>query len=160
MPLKVKLMELDRQLQTLIEEAAQNGVAPIVIEKAIAPVLKPIALQLERLEYFIPQNLQQDWIISVISDRNSPLEKKVIYAFSTLEDVKNSRLSKNADAIAIAVPTVQILWRVFSLQQIDSIIFFKQPGNITRGIEVKQQDLQNAIRQQLVNLKSIPPDLA
>ena len=152
-------MELDRQLQILIEEAPQNGVAPIVIEKAIAPILKSIALQLEHLEYFVPQNLQQDWVISVISDRTSS-EKKVIYAFSTLEDAKNSQLAKNADFIAIAIPTVQILWRVFSLHQINSIIFFKQSGNITQGVEVKQQDLQNAIRQQLLRLKTTPPNIA
>ena len=153
-------MKLDRQLQILIEEATENGVAPIVMEKAIAPVLKSIALQLDNSEYFIPQNLQQDWIISVIRGRQSQSEKKVVYAFSTLQDAKNSSLGQNTDCIAISIPTVQILFRVFSLQQIDSIIFFNQAGNINQGVEVQPQDIQNAIQQQLLQLKTIPPNLA
>ncbi|VEP15713.1 conserved hypothetical protein [Hyella patelloides LEGE 07179] len=154
-------MELDHQLKILIEDAAKHGIAPIVMEKAIAPVMKSLAIQLKHLEYYVLQNLQEDWIISVISDRQSPmLEKKVIYAFSTVQDAKNSRMSKDVNLVAIALPTIQILFRVFSMQQIDSIIFFPQSGNITQGIEVKRHDLQNIIQQQLRQLKTIPPDIA
>lgn len=154
-------MELDQQLQILIEDAAGYGIAPIVMEKAIAPVMKSLAIQLKHLEYYVMQNLQEDWIISVISDRKSPmLEKKVIYAFSTVQDAKNSRMSKDVNLVAIALPTIQILFRVFSMQQIDSIIFFPQSGNTTQGIEVKRHDLQNIVQQQLIQLKTTPPNIA
>ena len=164
-------MTLDRQLQVLVEEAAQYGVAPIVMEKAIAPVFQLVAQQLEHLEYYVLQNLQEDWVISVLSDRapragfvadrqKSPTEKKVIYAFATVKDAKNFRMSGESDLVAIPLPIVQILFRIFSLQQIDSAIFFNRSGNTTQGIEVKCSDLQNSIRQQLLQLKTIPPNLA
>lgn len=154
-------MELEEQLQVLIEDAVEHGIAPIVLEKAIAPVLRTIAQRLQHLEYFVLQNLQEDWVISFISARKSQkLEKKVIYAFSTVKDAKNFSLDRASDLVAIPIPVTQILFRVFSLQQIDSIIFFNQSGNITQGIEVSRPEMQNAVQQQLVRLKATPPNIA
>ena len=45
-------MELEQQLQTLIKDAAEFGIAPIVLQQAVAPVLKLLAQQLNHLEYF------------------------------------------------------------------------------------------------------------
>ena len=154
-------MTLERQLQVLIEEAESNGIAPIVIEKAVAPVLQLIAEQLEHLEYYVLQNMQEDWVISVIKDRQVPSsEKKVIYTFSTIKDAKNFSTRGQSNLIATSLPVVQILFRIFSLEQIDSAIFFPRSGNTTQGIEVKRKDLQNAIEQQLLLLKTTPQDLA
>ena len=154
-------MTLAQQLQVLIEDAAQYNVAPIVMEKAIAPVFQGVAQQLQHLEYYVCQNLQADWVISVISDRkSSKLEKKVIYAFTTVKDAKNFQLSKDSDVIAISLPTIEILFRLFSLEQIDSIIFFNRSGNTTEGIEVKCRDLQHLIKQQLWQLTTTPSDIA
>ena len=166
-------MELNRQIQTLVEESAGYGIAPIVIQKAIAPVLLLVAQQLEHSEYYIMQNLREDWVISVISGRensefshskpNSKLqnsEKKVIYGFVTVKDAKNFSSNREPDLVAISLPIIQILFRVFSLQQIDSIIFFPQSENTTKGIEVKRRQLQNSIQEKLQQLKTIPRDLA
>ena len=162
-------MRLDRQLQELVAESAQYGVAPIVMERAIAPVFQSIAQQLEHLEYYVLQNLQEDWVISVLRNRATPpsqgdsptaTEKKVIYAFTTVKDAKNFNMSGEDDLVAVALPIVQILFRIFSLEQIDSAIFFNRSGNTAQGIEVKRSDLQRSIRQQLLKLKTIPPNLA
>jgi hypothetical protein len=169
-------MTLEQQLRVLVEDAATHGIAPVVMEKAIAPIFSSLAVQLQHLEYYVVQNMQEDWLISVIGHRTSQKsEKKVIYAFATVQDAKsfpkNEGLSSGfnaeaytprqaSDLIAIPIPVIQILFRVFSLQQIDSIIFFNQPGNVTKGIEIKRHDLQSAIQQQLLRLKTTPPDIA
>jgi hypothetical protein len=154
-------MELEQQIQVLVENAVHYGIAPVVIKKAIAPVLESLAQTLEHLEYYVWQNLQEDWIISVISARKTQtLEKKVIYAFATVKDAKSFSTGKDDDFIAVAIPVIQILFRVFSLQQIDSIIFFNQPGNITQGIEIQRRELQNSIQQQLLQLNTTPPNIA
>jgi hypothetical protein len=155
-------MKLERQLQVLVEDGVDYGIAPVVIEKAIAPILKSLAQTLQHLEYYVWQNLQEDWIISVISPRQTQKleEKKVIYAFATVQDAKSFSLGQKSDLMAIPIPVIQILFRVFSLQQIDSIIFFNQSGNITQGIEIQRRDLQNSIQQQILRLKTTPPNIA
>ena len=154
-------MTLNQQIQVLVQEASQYGVAPIVIESAIAPPLQVVAQQLNHLEFYIWQNMQQEWVVSVIKNRQSSgLEKKVIYGFATVQDAKQFPQHSSPDAIAIALPIIQILFRLFSLQQIDSIILFDTPGNTTQGTEIKRLDLQNLIQQRLIQLKTIPPDMA
>ena len=150
-------MELEQQLQILIDEAAQYGIAPTIMQQAIAPVFARIARQLQHLEYYVLQNLQEDWVISVIGDGKG--EKKVIYAFTTVRDAKNFNSDRKSDIIAISLPVVQILFRLFSVQQIESIIFFEQAGT-SSGVELKRRDLQNSLQQQLQQLKTTPPDLA
>lgn len=151
-------MELEQQLRILIDEAAQYSIAPAIMERAIAPVFERVAQQLTHLEYYVLQNLSEDWIISVMS--NGKGSKKVIYAFTTVQDAKNFNTSQESDILAISLPVVQILFRLFSVQQIDSIIFFEQSGNTSGGVELKRRDLQNYLQQQLQQLKTTPPDIA
>lgn len=152
-------MELKQQLQILIDEAAEYSIAPAIMERAIAPVFDRVARQLQHLEYYVLQNLAEDWVISVIGNDQQG-EKKVIYAFTTVRDAKHFNTSQKSDTIAISLPVVQILFRLFSVQQIDSIIFFEQAGNTSGGVELKRRDLQNALQQKLQQLKTTPPDLA
>lgn len=151
-------MELEQQLQVLIDEAAQYGIAPTIMQQAIAPVFDRVARQLAHLEYYVLQNLSEDWVISVIGDGKR--EKKVIYAFTSVRDAKNFNTSQESDVIAISLPVVQILFRLFSVQQIDSIIFFEQAGNTSGGVELKRRELQNFLQQQLQQFKTTPPDIA
>lgn len=154
-------MTLDQQIQVLIQEAPQYGVAPVVIEKAIAPVLQSIAQQLKHSSYYILQNSQEQWLISVIKKTNSSSkEKKVVYAFTTVQDAKNFNQNQQADLIATPLPIVQILFRLFSLTQIESMVFFEEIGNTTKGSQVKRQDIQNSIQQKLIQLKTTPSDIA
>ena len=150
-------MELEQQLQVLIDEAAQYSIAPTIMQQAIAPGFARVAQQLAHLEYYVLQNLSEDWVISVISDGKG--EKKVIYAFTTVRDARNFNSDQKSEIIAISLPVVQILFRLFSVQQIDSIIFFEQSGNTSGGVELKRRDLQNFLQQQLQQLKTTPRDL-
>lgn len=152
-------MELKQQLQILIDEAPEHGIAPAIMERAIAPIFEVVATQLQHLEYYVLQNLSEDWVISVIS--NDKQEKKVIYAFTTVKDAKYFNIGRESDdIIAIRLPVVQILFRLFSVGQIDSIIFFERSQSTSGGVELKRRDLQNSLQQQLQQLKTSPPDIA
>lgn len=162
-------MKLDRQIQLLIDNAPQDGHTPQAI-KAIAPVLKLLAEQLQHSQYYIVQTLDQEWVLTTLSNRANPKqEKRVIYAFSTLEDVTADPNSlKDPQVIAIPVPVTHILFQMLAMNTVDSTVFFDTPGNLSSGTELLREYLQNLIQSQLqqnfsarVNqTSSLPPDIA
>ncbi len=146
-------MDLDQQLQILIKNAPNYGVPALVIEKAIAPVLKIFAENLQCLEYYILQNQQEDWVMFHIRNNLQQDESKtVIYAFTSYQDA--IRFNKNSDdnIVVKSLPTTHILFRLFSVKKIDSIIFFNEVDSLNQGIEVKRENLQKSIQQQLQKL--------
>ncbi len=164
-------MTLDLQLKNLVTEAANHQVAPLVIQQAIVPVFEPIAKQLQHLHFYLLQNNQEDWIISVISKNSGSGElasdrlqdtsaKKVIYAFSSLEDAQNFPASKAQNLVAVKLPIIEILFQFFIIQQLDSLIFFDQQRNLKQGLEVDQADLRTQIQTRILQLNSLPPDIA
>jgi hypothetical protein len=160
-------MDLDQQIQILVNNAPQDGVTPTVIEKAIAPVLKIFAQQLQHLEYYILQTFQKNWVVTTLQNRATPnLEKKVIYAFTTLQDAKNFQGTGDANIIATPMPVTHIIFQLFAMKQVDSLVLMEQPGNLTMGAEVHQKDLQKAIEAQLQQFSqsqkssTIPPNFA
>ncbi len=153
-------MELKQQLEVLINDAADYGVAPIVIEQAIAPVLKLFAEQLQYLEYYVLQNLESDWILTTIANPRLKEDKKVIYAFASVESAATFQGKTNPDLMAMPIPIAQLLFRLFSLQQVDSIIFLEDSRNLNHGIEIKREHLSNLIQQQIEQLKQTPPNIA
>ncbi len=154
-------MEIEQQLQTLIDDAPKYGVPPLVMQRAVTPVLALFAQQLEHLEYYVLQNLQEDWILTTISQPERPeQEKKVIYAFATLEDAATFQGSADPNILAVALPVTHILFELFPLQQVDSIIFLKTPGNLQSGVEIERAKLQSLIQQKIQQLNKIPPNLA
>jgi hypothetical protein len=157
-------MNLEAQIQLLIDNAPHDGITPQLVA-AIAPALGAIARKLRYSQYYILQSLQQDWVLTTLSNRANPqLEKRVIYAFPTLQDVSlNSSAGLDPQLIATVVPVVNILFQLVALEPVDSIVFFETPGTTTNAIEVPRSDLQNLIQKQLQKnrfQKEIPPDLA
>ncbi|MBF2087558.1 MAG: hypothetical protein IGR80_06455 [Synechococcales cyanobacterium K44_A2020_017] len=157
-------MDLDQQIQTLVDQAPKDGQTPAVVE-AIAPVLKQLAQRLKRPEYYVLQTLDQNWVITTLSSRNEPtVEKKVIYAFPTLNDAANAPFAfKNPQLMAFPTPVIHILFQVASMKTVDSTVFFEEPGNLSTGTEIHQSDLQTLVQAQLQrwkNAQAIPPDLA
>jgi len=153
-------MELDRQLKGLIDDAANYGVSPVVIEKAIAPVLKLFANQLQHLEYYVLQNLEEDWVLTTITNPQLKQDKRVIYAFISVRDAAAFGGKTNPDLIAMSIPIAQLLFRLFSLQQVDSIIFLENAQNLNQGIEIEREHLSELIQQQIKQLNNIPPNIA
>lgn len=153
-------MELKQQLEVLINDAADYAVAPTVIEQAIAPVLKLFAEQLQYLEYYVLQNLESDWILTTIANPRLTEDKKVIYAFASVESAATFQGKTHPDLMAMPIPIAQLLFRLFSLQQVDSIIFLEDSQNLNHGIEIKREHLSNLIKQQIEQLKQTPPNIA
>ena len=152
-------MTLEQQLQIIIDDAANYGVSPVVVAKAIAPVLKSFATQLKKLEYYILQNLENEWVLTTIVNPQLQ-EKRVIYAFTSVRDAANFQGKDNLDLAAVPISVVQLLFRLFSLQQVDSIIFFDEPQNFKRGVEISRSQLSLSIKQQIELLNKTPPDIA
>lgn len=153
-------MTLEQQLQLIIHDAANYGVPSSVVEKAIAPVLKVFAEQLQHLEYFVLQNLAEDWVLTTIANPQLQQSKKVIYAFISVQDAATFQGTANADLIAMPIDVVQLLFRLFSLQEVDSIIFLENSPNLNHGVEIERDRLSQLIRQQIEQLGKIPPNIA
>ncbi|MGB3509583.1 MAG: hypothetical protein WBA93_10115 [Microcoleaceae cyanobacterium] len=159
-------MDLELQIQTLIKNAPQDGQTPQVLA-AITPALKLLSQQLQHLQYYILQTLEQNWVLTTLSHRSqSQLEKRIIYAFPTLKDASSSIVEENI--MAIPVPVIHILFQMIAIEPLDSLIFFEKPGNLTTGTEVKREDVQKLIGVYLQqyqppsssNSSKIPPDIA
>jgi len=153
-------MDLEQQLAEIINDASDYGVPPIVIEKAIAPIIKLFATQLQHLEYYVLQNLAEDWILTTIKNSQLKQEKKVIYAFISVQDAATFQGKINPDLIAMPILIVQLLFRLFSLQQVDSIIFLENSQNLNQGVEIQREQLSQLIEQQIKQLTQTPPDIA
>ncbi|GAB4529580.1 MAG: hypothetical protein Tsb0014_11600 [Pleurocapsa sp.] len=154
------MMEIDKQLEILINDANKYGVPSIVIERAIAPVLKIFSDRLQFQEYYILQNLEDEWVLNVINNPQSRQEKTVIYAFSTVKDAANFQGKSNPSLLAAPILVTHLLFRLFSLQQVDSIIFLDTPGNLNQGIEITRDRLSTLIKQQIQQLSNTPPNIA
>lgn len=153
-------MTLEQQLRLIIDDAANYGVPPVVVEKAIAPVLKSFADQLQNLEYYILQNLEDDWVLTTITNPQLQQDKRVIYAFTSVQDAANFQGKANPDLIATPIFVIQLLFRLFSLQQVDSIIFLDDPQNLNHGVEIERQRLSQLIKHQIELIRKIPPNIA
>lgn len=168
LPYLPKPMNLNQQLRTLIEEAPEYGVPAQVMEQAVTPVLKLLAERLQHLEYYTLQTLEGDWVSTILSSSAQPqVEKKVIYAFATVKDAATFGGTENPQILAAAVPVAHILFQLFALKDVDSILFMDTPGNLSTGIEIRRADLQKLVQMQLQQLGSpsgphrdVPPDLA
>jgi hypothetical protein len=152
-------MNLEQQMQALIDNAPQDGQTPMIME-AIAPVLKHFADRLQHSQYYILQSPHQSWLVTTLSNRNQPeLEKNVIYAFTTPQDSfsfqPNSQPQNQSQNPVLAIPVLQILFQIFALTMVDSVIFFEVPGNTVNGTEVRRQDLATAIQSQLQQIRTI-----
>jgi hypothetical protein len=153
-------MTLEKQLQIIIDDAENYGVPKAVVEKAIAPILKSFAKQLHHLEYYVLQNLGSDWILTTIMNPQLQQEKKVIYGFISVEDAATSQGVANADLIAMPISVAQLLFRLVSLQEVDSIIFLENSQNLNSGVEIERDRLSQLIQQQIEQLRKIPPNIA
>ncbi|GAA6622269.1 hypothetical protein NUACC26_080910 [Scytonema sp. NUACC26] len=158
------MMDLQAQIQLLIDNAPKDGVTPQLVT-AIAPVLIAIAQKLRRSQYYILQNLDGSWVLTTLSNRANPqLEKRVIYAFPTLQDVpRKSNAGLDPQLVATPVPVTHILFQLVAMEPVDSIVFFETSGINSDGVEIRRADLENLIQQKLQqNRKNmqIPPDIA
>jgi hypothetical protein len=157
-------MDLQAQIQLLIDNAPKDGVTPQIIA-SVAPALSAIASSLRYTQYYIFQDLDEGWVLTTLSNRTNPeLEKRVIYAFPTIQDIPVT-LSAGLDPQVILAPVlvIHLLFQLMALDPVDSIVFFETPGTTTNTKEIKRAELQKLVQQQLQQnpvRNQIPPDLA
>lgn len=157
-------MDLDQQIQTLIDNAPQDGTTHAAVE-AIAPAFKLIAAQLKHPQYYVLQNLEQQWVMTTLNHREDPaLSKTVIYAYPTLKDVaSNPSPINDPQILALPVPVIHILFQMLAMKTVDSAVFFEVPGNSRIATEVTRQNLQSIVQLHLQKMKgdpTIPSDIA
>lgn len=158
------IMDLEVQIQLLIDNAPRDGITPNLIA-AIAPALRAIAQKLRYSQYYILQNSESSWVLTTLSNRANPgLEKRVIYAFPTIQDVSLiSPAGLDPQMLAKIIPVTHILFQLVALEPVDSIVFLETPGKTTHTVEIRRTDLEKLMQKQLRqqrSLKQIPPDIA
>ena len=151
-------MDLDQQIQVLLQDAPDDPEMRQITEM-FAPVLKQFASKLGHLHYYIVQTLDQSWVSVTLSHRTQPgVEKNVLYAFSTLQDVSVELYSQHTEnLVAILIPVIDLLFQVFALNLADSIIFFDVAGDTSSGVEVSRMEIEQVLR---ATLSGLPPNLA
>ena len=157
-------MDLQAQIQSLIDNAPQDGITPQLVA-AIAPALMQITQKLRATQYYILQNPDGEWVLTTLSNKNNPqLQKQVIYAYPTLQDVSTtSGVGFDPQMIAAPIGVIEILFQMAALQPVDSIIFFDTPGTTANAVEIKRSLIQSIIEsslQQNRRSSDIPPDIA
>lgn len=159
-------MDLDQQIAALIADAPQDGRTPALVQ-AIAPALKHVGKRLRHEQYYILQSPDQRWLSTTLRSQRQPQQQKtVIYAFAHRQDaLYQSNPLELQPAIAVSLPLIPLLFQFVTLNPIDSMIFFENPGNRETGTEIWRQEVEDLIQARLQNIKApvppeIPPDLA
>ncbi len=151
-------MELNQQLQNLIEEAPNYGVPAVIMENGVIPVINAFAQQLNYSEYYLRQTPDDNLLLTILSSKQNPeIEKKVIYAFPSVKDAQEFPDStlKDANIIAQALPVTQILFQMFTMKGVDSVIFLDRPEDYQQSKEIYCHKLQSAIKQHLSTLVNL-----
>lgn len=157
-------MNLKKQIQLLIYHAPRDGITPHLVS-AIAPALIAIAKKLSHSQYYIPQNIDGNWVLTTLRHRtNAGVEKCVIYAFPTIQDVYLiPDVGLDPQILAKIIPVTHILFQMLALEPVESILFLETPGQTHHIVEVKRSELQNLLQTKLKQQqkgKDIPPNIA
>ncbi len=147
-------MNIDQQLEILVNEAPKYGVPAEIMENAVSPVLKFFASQHQQTDYFVLRTSDRHWLITTLSNRQQPqITKRVIYGFATHHDASTFQNSVKANIDIISLPITHLLFQLFAVTQVDSIILMDTPNNKTQGIEIKRANLEKMLKQQLQQVK-------
>lgn len=162
-------MDLDQQIQVLIDSAPPEGRIPQAMQ-AIAPALKLVASQLEHPQYYVLQTLDEAWLLTTFNNPEQPQETQhILYAFPTLQDLTTQMGAlEDPQVMAVPVPVTHILFQMVGMDTVDSAIFFETPGNLSEGVQLHREDLQNLVQSYLEQgfpppqspPGSVPPNIA
>lgn len=146
-------MNLKSQLEDL-SKTLQGKISSLAIEKAIIPVVVAYAKRVKRGHFFIWENLDKQWVVTTLAHRSNPsLEKKVIYAFTSLQDAKKHEGYDESELQITEIPVVFLLMELFWLKEINSIIFFSYRGDFRQGIEVEREQFLDVLKSRLSQLE-------
>jgi len=156
-------MNLKDQLQEITNNSSQFNISPIVVERAIVPVLVKFAKPLQNV-YYAWQNKsdneeeQGELIITVLENRANPkLTKKVIYAFATIAIAGNFLAVDPHTVDIVEIPVTHLLFHILGTppEKLESIIFVKKTGNNLQFQEVKCDEINKAVQEKIKKLKPL-----
>ena len=154
-------MKLNQQLQNLVDEAPTYGVPAIIMESGVIPIISAFAQQLDFSQYYLRQTVDNNLLLTILGSPDDPnVEKKVVYAFPSVKDAQefpDSKLDDDASIIAEELPVTQILFQMFTMKGVDSVIFLDKPQDYKQSKEIYCHKLQSAIKQNLTNLVNVDP---
>ena len=139
---------LEKYLQQLIDQAPDYGVPSQVMEGAIIPVLQRYAASLNHSQYYIAENNEGNWLITVLEAQEMPpQEKRVIYAFDSIDTAAKAIMSSKNKLKRLG--TTRLLFEIFARREIDSIIFLDSRSLKGQEIvrEALSQDINTTLKQ-------------
>jgi hypothetical protein len=140
-------MDIPAQVQALIEEAPPDATMQEGIQ-VVAEVLGQVASGLGHQQYYILQNLENQWQITTLEHRAQPeMQKNVLYAYGHLTDA--TQFGQAADLIAVPVQTLPLLFQFFSLNAVDSLLFVDEANQLDQMKELSRADLQAVVQASL-----------
>jgi hypothetical protein len=150
-------MDIQAQVQALIneapaDEAMQEGM------QVVAEVLGQVASSLGHLQYYVLQNLENQWQITTLEHRAQPEQQKnVLYAYGHLVDA--TRMGQSGDLMAVPIQTLPLLFQFFSLAQVDSLLFIDELNQPDQVKELNRTELQAVVEASLqAQLQADSPD--
>jgi hypothetical protein len=138
---------LDQQIQNLLKDAPSDPEMRQITE-IFVPVLRQLAGKFRYTEYYVLQSPDDGWVSFDLSYRTqSNVEKTVIYAFSSIEDVSLRISTQDLADLAIApVGIVDLLFQFFAFNLGDSLVVFEVPGDAAKAIELTRSAFQALIK--------------
>jgi hypothetical protein len=142
--------QIAQQIQVFLQDAPDDPEMRQITEIFI-PVLTRISSKLRYPEYHILHTQDQEWVSFTLTHRTqSHVEKTVIYAFSSPEDVRLSISAQDLTGLSVVVVgVIPLLFQFFSLNLGDAIVFFDQPGNVETGVEISRAEFEQELRRSL-----------
>jgi hypothetical protein len=154
-------MNLKEQIQEITNNASKFNISPIVVEKAIAPVLVKFAKPLQNA-YYIWQNKSDreegELVITILENRHNPkLTKKVIYAFPSIAIAINFLQVDSRTMDIVEVPVTHLFFYTLGTppEKLESIIFVKKTGNNLQFQEVNCGEINKAVEEKVTKLKPL-----
>ena len=137
--------ELNVQVNTLVQDSPNDRITSQSVVK-LAPLLAKFALtRLNQAYYYLIQDpngalLRETFIHPTQFTAETTGERTIVFAFPTLEEADLNRDSGlNADYLAVRTPTLEILFRFWTLNWCNAIVFLGGNTGADRGLDRKTE---------------------
>ncbi|AFY72449.1 hypothetical protein Syn7502_00282 [Synechococcus sp. PCC 7502] len=142
MPSQSSIDMIDTQVNHLIRNAPDLATSESI--KAIAPVLKNIALQQKHSKYFLVQSKGGNLVLTTLNHvSDSRISKNVIYAYPSLAIAAQNQAGL-IDSEIIEVEIISLLFQLLGMPELDSLILDEKLPK-----EIERQKLYNLCQVQL-----------
>ena len=137
-------------LKTLIDDQITHYIsnAPDLVTanavKAIAPILKTIALNQKSAKYYLLESSNQKLAVTTLSQVSNPrVFKNVIYAYPSMAIAQQDQADLK-DSVIGEYKIIPLLFQLLGMQEVDSLIL-----DLELPIEIERQKLYDLCQTQL-----------